>query len=64
MKIRRKLWTWLIAIVLVLAVAAAGANVWVEGQYPYGDAAREALASTKTLNTATGKVSKHRAAAR
>ena len=56
MKIRRKLWTWLIAIVLVLAVAAAGANVWVEGQYPYGDAAREALASTKTLNTATGKV--------
>jgi dienelactone hydrolase len=55
-KIRRKLWTWLIAVVLVLAVAAAGANVWVEGQYPYSAEAREALVSTKTLSTKTGKV--------
>lgn len=43
MKIRRKLWTWLIAIVLVLAVAAAGANVWVESLYPVQEAARAAL---------------------
>ena len=43
MKIRRKLWTWLIAVMLVLAVAAAGVNVWVEGQYPYRDAAAAAL---------------------
>ncbi len=45
MKIRRKLWAWLIAIVLVLSVAAAGANVWVEGQYPYGSVAAAALAT-------------------
>ena len=45
MKIRRKLWAWLIAIVLVLSVAAAGANVWVEGQYLYGNAATAALAT-------------------
>jgi hypothetical protein len=50
MKIRRKLWTWLIAIVLVLAVAAAGASVWVEGQNPCGDAAFEALAATDTVS--------------
>ena len=56
MKIKRKLWTWLIAVLLVLSVAAAGANAWVETQYPYGDAAREALVSAKTLSTATGKV--------
>lgn len=43
MKIRRRLWTWLIAIVLVLSVAAAGVNTWVEGQYPYGEAAAAAL---------------------
>lgn len=43
MKIRRRLWTWLIAIVLVLSVAAAGTKVWVEGQYPYGTAAAAAL---------------------
>ncbi len=56
MKIRRKLWTWLIAVVVVLSVAAAGANLWVEGQYPYGDEARAALVSTKTFDTSTGKV--------
>lgn len=49
MKIRRKLWTWLITAVLVLAVAAAGANVWVEGQYPHGDAARAALVAAETV---------------
>ena len=43
MKIRRKLWTWLIGVVAVLSVAAAGANLWVEGQYPYRDAATAAL---------------------
>ena len=56
MKIRRKLWSWLIVIVLVLAVAVAGANIWIERQYPYGTAARDALVSTKTLSTTTGKV--------
>lgn len=43
MKIRRRLWTWLIGVVAVLSVAAAGANLWVEGQYPYGEAAAAAL---------------------
>ena len=43
MRIRRKLWTWLIAVVVVLSVGAAGANFWVEGQYPYCDAAAAAL---------------------
>ncbi len=49
MKIRRKLWTWLIAIVLVLAVAAAGANVWVESLYPVQEAARAALVPMEHL---------------
>ena len=58
MKIRRRLWTWLIAIVLVLAVGMAGANVWVEGQYPHGEAARAALASTAdvTVQQADGVI--------
>ena len=43
MKIRRRLWTWLIGVVAVLSVGAAGANFWVEGQYPYRDAATAAL---------------------
>lgn len=43
MKIRRKLWTWLIAVVVALSVGAAGADIWVEGQYPYRDAAAAAL---------------------
>lgn len=43
MKIRRRLWTWLIGVVAVLSVAAAGANLWVESQYPYGEAAVAAL---------------------
>ena len=49
MKIRRKLWTWLIAIVLVLSVALAGAKTWVEGQYPYGADARAALVTTEDV---------------
>lgn len=52
MKIRRKLWSWLIAVTLVLAVAVAGAKVWVEGQYPYGGAAREALNATENVTVA------------
>lgn len=49
MKIRRRLWTWLIAVTLVLAVAVAGAKAWVEDQYPYGEAARAALVSADSL---------------
>ena len=49
MKIRRKLWTWLIAVVLVLAVAAAGANVWVESLYPVQKTARAALVSAQNV---------------
>ena len=50
MKIRKKLWSWLIAVVLVLSVAAAGANVWVEQQYPYGEAAAAALVPSDAVN--------------
>lgn len=49
MKIRRKLWSWLIAIVLVLAVAAAGASVWVESLYPAREAAQAALAPQRDV---------------
>lgn len=49
MRIRRKLWGWLIAIVLVLAVAAAGANVWVESLYPVQKTARAALVSAQNV---------------
>ena len=52
MKIRRKLWTWLIAIVLVLSVVAAGANVWVESLYPVQEAARAALVPLEHLTVA------------
>lgn len=49
MRIRRKLWAWLIAIVLVLAVAAAGATVWVESLYPVQEAAQAALAPAQNV---------------
>lgn len=49
MKIRRKLWTWLIAIVLVLAVGMAGASVWVEGQYPYQETAAAAMVTDSAV---------------
>lgn len=49
MRIRRKLWGWLIAIVLVLAVAAAGATVWVESLYPVQEAAQAALAPAQNV---------------
>lgn len=49
MRIRRKLWGWLIAIVLVLAVAAAGANVWVESLYPVQKTARAALVPAQNV---------------
>ena len=52
MKIRRRLWSWLIAAVLVLAVAAAGANAWIAGQYPYGEAAAQALLPAEGVTVA------------
>lgn len=53
MKIRRKLWFWLITVVLVLAVAAAGANVWVESLYPAQEAAQAALVPARNVTVQT-----------
>lgn len=49
MKIRRKLWAWLIAIVLALSVGLAGTNAWIGGLYPHGEAAQQALVSTAAV---------------
>lgn len=52
MKIRRKLWSWLIGVVLALSVAAAGANAWVEGQYAHQAEAAAALVSSADVTVA------------
>ena len=58
MKNRRRLWTGLIILALVISVALAGANVWVEGQYPYQAAAAAALVTDAavTVEQADGAI--------